>query len=272
MRCHSLFALAPLLAGVSAGPCKRSLPSASESTCDGTTYINRGLVAYGIVASDARDKLGDSLGGFGSGIAPDVSSFRLKKDGTVSGTLYAVPDRGWNTQGTIDYQGRIQKFELSFNPTFGSVKNGSTNLDLTIKDTTLLSKGDTPTTALDAGSIIPASDKFPDLPAAERPNGQVAPTVDLEGLVRLQDGSFWTSDEYGPYIYHFTKHGDMDAAIAPPESFLPYTDGQKTFLSGNPPVGSDDDAADDPITGRSNNHGFEGLAISSVSTASSQSF
>ena len=36
------------------------------------------------------------------------------------------------------------------------------------------------------------------------------------------------------------------------------------FTSGNPPVGSGLDEADDPDSGRANNHGFEGLAISTV--------
>lgn len=264
MYCLSLLALAPLLAGASGSvPCK-PLPVSSEATCDGTKYINRGLVAYGTVASDARDKVGDTLGGFGSGIAPDVSSFGVKKDGSVSGTLYAVPDRGWNTQGSIDFQARIQKFQLEFKPTFKTVANGTSNLDLKLKDTTLLYKGKTATTGLEASSIITAKGKYPDLPAAERSNGELAPTLDQEGLVRLRDGSFWISDEYGPYIYHFSEKGQMNVAIAPPASFIPYTDGIKSFESGNPPVGSDEDAADDPVSGRVNNHGFEGLAISAV--------
>lgn len=238
------------------------LPVSSESTCSGINYINRGLVAYGTVASDARDKLGDTLGGFGSGVAPDVGSFHLTRNGTIAGTLYAVPDRGWNTEGSINYQGRVQKFELSIQPTFGSISNGSENLDLQYQDTTLLSKGNIPTTGLDAITTIPASGGFPILPAAPMPNGQISPAIDLEGLVRLRDGSYWISDEYGPYVYHFSKSGEMLTAIKPPITFLPFTDGTLNFTSGNPPVGSKEDAAGDPDTGRANNHGFEGLAIS----------
>jgi len=40
--------------------------------------------------------------------------------------------------------------------------------------------------------------------------------VDSEGLVLSHDGSFWVSDEYGPYIYHFTRQGKMVGAIRPP--------------------------------------------------------
>ena len=56
----------------------------------------------------------------------------------------------------------------------------------------------------------------------------------------------------------------MTVAIRPPQSLVPYTDGELAFTSGNPPVGSGLDEADDPDSGRANNHGFEGLAISTV--------
>lgn len=243
-----------------------ALPVSSESTCSGITYVNRGLVAYGTVASDARDKFGDTLGGFGSAAAPDVSSFHLQSNGSISGTLYAVPDRGWNTEGSINYQARVQQFQLTFKPTFGSIANGSENLDLQYENSTLFFKGDIPTTGLDADVSIPPSNGFPILPAAVMPNNVTSPALDQEGLVRLRDGSYWISDEYGPYIYHFSKAGQMLEAIEPPASFLPYTNGMLNFTSGNPPVGSNDVAAGDPDTGRVNNHGFEGLAISPVSS------
>lgn len=242
-----------------------SLPVLNSSTCIGITYINRGLVAYGSIASDARDSFGDTLGGFGSAAAPDVSSFQLLKNGSIRGTIFAVPDRGWNTEGSVDYQSRIHKFQLTFNPTFGSIANGSQNLNLGYEDTTLFFKGDSPTTGLDADYVIPASDGFPDLPAGKTDGNGTVPAIDQEGLIRLRDGSYWISDEYGPYIYHFTEQGQMTTAIRPPQSFVPYRDGELSFSSGNPPVGSDIEEADDPDNGRANNHGFEGLAISTVS-------
>ncbi|KAI6912259.1 3-phytase [Hortaea werneckii] len=239
-----------------------SLPISNSSTCSGITYINRGLVAYGTVPADARDKFGDTLGGFGSAAAADVSSFTLTKNGSIKGTIFATPDRGWNTEGSIDYQARVHKFELSFNPTFDSIANATENLALDYQDTTLLFKGDQPTTGLDADYTIPASDGFPVLPAGKTSGNGTVPALDLEGLVLLRDGSYWISDEYGPYIYHFTREGQITVAIRPPQSLVPYTDGELAFTSGNPPVGSGLDEADDPDSGRANNHGFEGLAIS----------
>lgn len=39
---------------------------------------------------------------------------------------------------------------------------------------------------------------------------------DTEGLVVMQDGSFWLSDEYGPFVIHFDKNGVMiDSKIGP---------------------------------------------------------
>lgn len=69
--------------------------NAVESTsCNGGTYVYEELAGYGYLPSTGRDKLGDTLGGIGSSIAVDSSSWR--KDGkTYKGTLYALPDRGW---------------------------------------------------------------------------------------------------------------------------------------------------------------------------------
>ncbi|RMY49124.1 hypothetical protein D0863_15223, partial [Hortaea werneckii] len=198
----------------------KALPVSNSSTCSGITYINRGLVAYGTVAADARDKFGDTLGGFGSAAAPDVSSFTLTQNGTIKGTLFATPDRGWNTEGSIDYQARVHQFQLSFNPTFDSIANATENLALNYEDTTLLFKGDQPTTGLDADYTIPASNDFPVLPAGKTSGNGTVPTLDQEGLVLLRDGSYWISDEYGPYIYHFTREGQMTVAIRPPQSLV----------------------------------------------------
>jgi hypothetical protein len=38
---------------------------------------------------------------------------------------------------------------------------------------------------------------------------------DPEGLVAMPDGSFWVSDEYGPFITHFTAQGKELARLSP---------------------------------------------------------
>jgi hypothetical protein len=39
--------------------------------------------------------------------------------------------------------------------------------------------------------------------------------LDPEGLVALPDGSFWVSDEYGPFLAHFDRHGSTIERIGP---------------------------------------------------------
>jgi hypothetical protein len=38
---------------------------------------------------------------------------------------------------------------------------------------------------------------------------------DPEGLVAMPDGSFWVSDEYGPFVTHFTSQGEETARLSP---------------------------------------------------------
>lgn len=45
------------------------------------------------------------------------------------------------------------------------------------------------------------------------PNG-----IDPEGLAVAPDGTFWVSDEYGPYLYHFSRSGAFLEKISPFEA------------------------------------------------------
>ena len=63
------------------------------------TYTYQSLVGKGIFPSDAVDQFGDTAGGWGSAIAADEESWTQNKDGSYQGTIYAAPDRGWNTNG-----------------------------------------------------------------------------------------------------------------------------------------------------------------------------
>uniref|UniRef100_A0A1V2I8W2 3-phytase n=1 Tax=Pseudofrankia asymbiotica TaxID=1834516 RepID=A0A1V2I8W2_9ACTN len=44
---------------------------------------------------------------------------------------------------------------------------------------------------------------------------------DPEGLVALRDGTFWISDEYGPYITHFDANGRQIGRLSPFDGSLP---------------------------------------------------
>ncbi len=56
-------------------------------------------------------------------------------------------------------------------------------------------------------------------------NGQpLAPSdhgIDSEGLVAMPDGTFWVSDEYGPFIVHFDANGKELERLSPFDGTLP---------------------------------------------------
>lgn len=67
----------------------------NKTTCNGQTYIYEELAGFGFIPSNARDSHGDTLGGFGSSIAIDNASWKRLPNGSYTGTLWALPDRGW---------------------------------------------------------------------------------------------------------------------------------------------------------------------------------
>lgn len=56
-------------------------------------------------------------------------------------------------------------------------------------------------------------------------NGKKLPAspygYDPEGIVALRDGSFWVSDEYGPFITHFSRDGRQLERLSPFDGSLP---------------------------------------------------
>lgn len=67
----------------------------NQTTCDKEQYTYQELAGYGFVPSNAVDKYGDTLGGYGSAIAIDRRSWTRSKNGSYTGLLWAIPDRGW---------------------------------------------------------------------------------------------------------------------------------------------------------------------------------
>ena len=267
---------------VTAAPGKRaeSSPPVLGTTCVGSKYVYNELAGFGTLPSDARDKFDDTMAGLGSSIAVDKTSWKKKGD-AWSGLLYALPDRGWNTEGSINYNPRVHKFAIKFAPNpSASVENpGKPNIAFEYLDSILLKGPDgSPCTGLDADAVGGLSySGFPLLPAAtftgdgfgnDGPGGKRV-TIDSEGIVLIKDGGFWISDEYGPYVYQFDSNGLMINAIAPPEAILPVRNGSVSFSSNSPPR-FDPDVQVTPATpshGRQNNQGFEGLTASPDGTA-----
>jgi hypothetical protein len=69
------------------------------------------------------------------------------------------------------------------------------------------------------------------------------------------------SDEYGPNVYHFTKDGKLVSATQPPAALVPMRNGKPDFSSNNPGPGAPAPVPKDPDSGRQNNQGLEGMAM-----------
>jgi hypothetical protein len=231
-------------------------------TLGGFTLVNHGLVGVGRIRADQRDKFGETFGS-GSGMAIDPKSW-TRRGNLYRGTIYLLPDRGYNVTGTIDYRARLNRLGIVFTPAPDPAKLPEAQRQRTVvarlADSVLLvDTSGRPFTGLDPieGGIRPAAGSFPAMPQA--PNGHVA--IDAEAVVRLRDGSFFVSDEYGPYIYRFSPQGRMLGAIRPPDAFIPRRNGHDNFSSNNPGEGQKAPVPPNPDTGRQNNQGFEGLAL-----------
>jgi len=230
----------------------------------GAKFVNKGLVGVARVPASAKDKFGESSS-LGSAIALDLDDWRKDRDGSFSGTLYALPDRGWNTEGSTDFRSRLHRFEFKFKPFYGAAAADQNQLQLSYRDSILFHRpGGAVTTGLDASGVLVSPGPLPDFP--QGPNGAIS--IDAEGVALAQDGSFWISDEYGPYAYHYTKKGALIEAIRPPEAFIPRrkdANGNlvENFSSNNAPVGTTyNPSPGNPLSGRQNNQGLEGLSLS----------
>jgi hypothetical protein len=81
-------------------------------------------------------------------------------------------------------------------------------------------------------------------PVAKDPDG-----YDSEGLVAMPDGSFWVSDEYGPYITHFDAQGFEIGRLTP---YKDSPDNKDHKIIGYLPA---------ELANRLTNKGMEGLTI-----------
>jgi hypothetical protein len=184
--------------------------------------------------------------GFGSSLAPVPGR---------PGYFYGLTDRGPNADAP---DGNKSEMVLSFTPEIGEFKlvNGKAELQKTVTlkgpkslggvsysgrpphDTAEVIDDVAATNAtLKDGAVTPQ-------PVARDPYG-----YDSEGLVALPDGTFWVSDEYGPYITHFDAKGFELGRLTP------YRDSQDNkfhkILGYLPAVLAD----------RLTNKGMEGLTI-----------
>ena len=170
-------------------------------------------------------------GGFGSALAADPRA---------PGYFYMLTDRGPNTDSTDSTK---KVFPVpAFTPQIGRFKLQGDKLVqvglIEIKDpsgrkiTGLPNpdNGDTGEIAVDL---------------QDKPLGTDAWGLDSEGLVALKDGTFWISDEYGPWMVHVDAKGRIMERVGP-------------FVGNNPAGGK---SLPKVLALRRANRGMEGLTV-----------
>ncbi|WP_207420390.1 esterase-like activity of phytase family protein [Desertivirga brevis] len=141
-------------------------------------------------------------GGYGSAVAVDPAS---------PDVFYMLTDRGSNVAGQAansiiigkpDFAPQIGKFRL---------KDGKLMLEqvIELKNSSGAKLNGLPNPAGMGASGETAYDLSGTV-LTPSPDG-----IDSEGLVRMADGSFWVSDEYGPHLAHFDANGKALERINP---------------------------------------------------------
>ncbi|MEK1854148.1 MAG: esterase-like activity of phytase family protein [Phyllobacterium sp.] len=233
----------------------------STVTVGGATFVNKGLVGVGRIPANQRDKFGETFGS-GSGMSIDPKSWARDADG-YKGTFWLLPDRGYNVEGTTDYRPRLNTLSIRFNPTTPGATppadKQQSGVDAKLADSMLLvdDKGSDMTGLDPESGMRAAAGNLPMLPQAA--NGKIS--LDDEAIVRLPDGTMFISDEYGPNIYRFLADGHLLSATQPPAALVPMRKGSPSFASNNPGPGAEAPEPQDPDTGRQNNQGIEGMAM-----------
>jgi hypothetical protein len=143
--------------------------------------------------------------GFGSSLYPVPGS----RD-----EFYGVTDRGPNVGGP---NGEKVEPLPGFDPSIGKFRMVGSNAVLE-KVIPLRATDGTPYSGR-VNSQANTGEAIVDLngnPLPADPNG-----YDSEGLVAMPDGSFWVSDEYGPFVTHFDRTGRQIGRLSPFDGSLP---------------------------------------------------
>ncbi|MFG1805617.1 esterase-like activity of phytase family protein [Streptomyces sp. NPDC049040] len=138
--------------------------------------------------------------GFGSSLAPVPGK---------PGRFYGLTDRGPNADAP---DGNKSEMVTDFTPEIGEFKLVDGKAEL-VEQVTL--KGPRSHGGVNYSGRPPhdTSEVIDDVDATNANGGTPTPVArdangyDSEGLVALPDGTFWVSDEYGPYITHFDADG-----------------------------------------------------------------
>lgn len=210
------------------------------------------LIGTGFIPGDALDKSGLAGQPICQKDDPSVCIDQATLGGLGSAITYtgfdhlflATPDRGpFDGRTTVPYRDRVHVLQIEVNP-----QAAFPNITTTLLDTTLLKDEKSRTLVGDAYAFNTA-----------KPRDTLR--FDPEGLAVGLFGTFFVSDEYGPYIVEFGPNGRQLREIPVPAKFRLDPD------SGHP--SGDLDAGANSVelqpgfntTGRQANRGMEGLTI-----------
>lgn len=181
------------------------------------------FAAFGEIPADRRDREDETLGAIGSGAAFDPAG----------GEFLFISDRGPG-DGKMDYRPRFDSVRVS---------ESQGRLSFQISSTTLLRDAD--------GKAM--TGLIPDVRDADFPRMRDGRRcIDPEAIAIAPDGSLFVSDEYGPFLYHFSRAGRMLRCIQPPAHYLPRAANDRVNFSDNGTL----------VSGRVPNCGFEGMTLS----------
>lgn len=129
--------------------------------------------------------------------------------------IYGLADRGPNVDGRTPGEKVLPVPTFHLQIAKLKLADGVASLEQII---TLSGKDGVPLVGV-GDSRAATGESFVDL------NGnRVAPSdhgLDTEGLVAMPDGTFWVSDEYGPFIVHFDANGKELERLSPFDGSLP---------------------------------------------------
>ena len=203
-------------------------------------FVN-GLVIPGSTL-DATGEPGANEGRFGA--FSDIYYDNIRNE------WWALSDRGPGG-GLLDYQTRLQRFTVLVNPITGRISNFRIVQTVKLQDSR--ERLDEPKAGVANKTALNGWN-----PGLLNENPAVlGRSLDPEGLVvDPRSGHFLIADEYGPSLYEFNRSGRLIAEFEVPVNLVPQPTGGGVvdYVAGRSGGSSG--------TGRQDNRGYEGLAIS----------
>ena len=184
------------------------VPQAGYTGTDSFTYTVANAVHLYTTHLPSLGQFGGinvTAGGYGSSLYPDPGH---------PGFFYGLEDRGPNVAAPDGSQ--VEPIP-SYDPAIGLFRLVGDSA-VRVRNIPLEDSSGHPYSGL-VNSQNPTGEKIEDLGGnvlADDPNG-----YDSEGLVAVPDGTFWVSDEYGPFITHFDHDGRAIQRLSPPDGTLP---------------------------------------------------